>query len=145
MSLETWKAEFYPTPAAEFAPNPCGAPPDLLGAVQHSIQKWEGLRSVNLQEHGAKVDEFRVGALYFNGQGLYVGGDTGCALCHASPRGCRSCAWAKAHGESCEIRYEAVRRAHIQGGDEDAAITLMIEGLREVEAFLIRAGAPEES
>lgn len=43
MSLETWKAEYYPKPAEEVSKEE---------AVQHSLQKWVGLRTGNLEKHG---------------------------------------------------------------------------------------------
>lgn len=42
MSLETWKAEFYPTEAKD-----CPAEQ----AITHSLRKWEGLLSENLAKH----------------------------------------------------------------------------------------------
>jgi hypothetical protein len=42
MSLETWKAEFYPVEAKD-------VPADK--AVEHSLTKWRGLRSENLTKH----------------------------------------------------------------------------------------------
>lgn len=46
MSLETWKAEFYPVEAEEVSPT---------DAVAHSLRKWEGLREENLARHGVEV------------------------------------------------------------------------------------------
>lgn len=43
MSLETWKKEFYPTPAQKF--------PTELEAVEHSLRKWRGLTKENLEKH----------------------------------------------------------------------------------------------
>lgn len=42
MSLQTWKDEFYPTPATE----------DKSIAVAHSLRKWEGLTLEHLRRHG---------------------------------------------------------------------------------------------
>jgi hypothetical protein len=41
MSLASWKAEFYPTPASRIK--------TVLGAVKHSLRKWKGLRTVALK------------------------------------------------------------------------------------------------
>jgi hypothetical protein len=43
MSLETWKAEFYPVPAEQ-------CPKEQ--AVEHSLRKWIGARPANLYRHG---------------------------------------------------------------------------------------------
>jgi len=43
VSLETWKAEFYPKAAADTTPEE---------ALAHSIRKWEGLRADALARHG---------------------------------------------------------------------------------------------
>ena len=65
MSLDTWKAEFYPIPASACPPGQ---------AVEHSLRKWRGLRKENLERHGIERDgrfigiEFRIG-------------DETCALC----------------------------------------------------------------
>lgn len=42
MSLESWKTEFYPIKASEVPEE---------HAVEHSLQKWIGLRSENLRKH----------------------------------------------------------------------------------------------
>ena len=42
MSIESWKAEFYPTPADEASKDQ---------AIAHSLRKWEGLRKENLDRH----------------------------------------------------------------------------------------------
>lgn len=42
MSIESWKAEFYPVQAQR-------CPQDQ--AIAHSLKKWDGLREENLQKH----------------------------------------------------------------------------------------------
>lgn len=46
MSLDTWKAEFYPQDVTEIDLG------DDLVAVNHSLLKWEGLTPENLEKHG---------------------------------------------------------------------------------------------
>lgn len=46
MSLETWKAEFYPTPAEVIS--------DPVEAIEHSILKWTGLLDDNLRKHAVR-------------------------------------------------------------------------------------------
>lgn len=45
MSLKTWKAEFYPITAKQAARKP------LVVAVEHSLQKWIGLKPANRKNH----------------------------------------------------------------------------------------------
>ena len=44
MSIESWREEFYPTPAQLVAPG-------VLYAAKHSLKKWIGLRQENLDRH----------------------------------------------------------------------------------------------
>jgi hypothetical protein len=44
MSLNTWKIEFYPQEACEVE--------DQLEAAKHSLRKWGGLTTENLERHG---------------------------------------------------------------------------------------------
>ena len=48
MSLETWKAEFYPVSAHE-------AIGSELEAAEHSLRKWQGRAEPNLEKHGMQV------------------------------------------------------------------------------------------
>lgn len=43
MSLESWKQEFYPVEARDVL---------KASAIDHSLQKWKGLRSEKLAQHG---------------------------------------------------------------------------------------------
>lgn len=61
MSLDTWKAEFYPVPADSVPES---------DTLSHSLRKWEGLRKENLEKHGLQAD---VG-------GFHIDSST-CALC----------------------------------------------------------------
>jgi len=71
MSIETWRAEFYPIRAS-------GCPQEQAAA--HSLQKWIGLRPENLTKHGCNTSEGYVtdGS---GSNGVRVDGAT-CALCH---------------------------------------------------------------
>ena len=83
MSLETWKAEFYPVPASE-AEDP----------LAHSLQKWEGLSHLKeheLVQHGGMLeDDYAV---------FFFDADT-CALCrmYADGENCKNCPLAIARG-----------------------------------------------
>lgn len=90
MSLETWKAEFYPIDAAELAES------SWRGCVEHSIKKWEGLLPTNLVKHNVEIN------------GRYATDDSGdefginaytCALCQRSRDQCEDCPLYKALGD----------------------------------------------
>lgn len=74
MSLESWKAEFYPV-EADHVPKE--------EAIAHSLRKWEGLRPANLRKHGV-VKIYNYGGLldeqYPTAVGFSVDSDS-CALC----------------------------------------------------------------
>ena len=73
-----WRAEFYPVRADEVTKE---------GAVEHSLQKWRGLRRSNLEKHGF-VDTLDDGSEKLP---LLVDSST-CALCeHHIKKGCPTC------------------------------------------------------
>lgn len=83
MSIASWKAEFYPTLAWEQTE---------ATAVDHSIQKWEGLTADNLAKHGVECgqfgdlrdaagDEFYVDAASCSLCAVYWTEDDGCEEC----------------------------------------------------------------
>jgi len=77
VSLETWKAEFYPVEASATR---------IEDATAHSLRKWVGLRKENLERHGVfySSDTRRVTDQpvdLFSSYGLVVSNES-CALCH---------------------------------------------------------------
>lgn len=105
MSLETWLAEYYPTPANEV---PEGE------ALDHSIRKWLGLRAENLSKHKVTLldtvifDDDDIEDEPHDELGISINGDT-CALCehHHEYDGslsiltCPTCPIVVATGEAC--------------------------------------------
>lgn len=83
MSLETWKAQYYPVDAADVPP---------AEAVAHSLRKWEGLRKENLNKHQCFING-DLGVIDLDTEEvLHI--DTGsCALCahYEYPRRCPNC------------------------------------------------------
>lgn len=77
MSMETWKAEFYPVAAEDCAK-------DDLSMIDHALLKWSGLSKENLNRHG--LGAACHGEIYFSDDegryldGFLVGGNS-CALC----------------------------------------------------------------
>lgn len=74
MTLKTWKAEFYPKEAK--------ARMSKKSAIEHSIQKWIGLRKENLEAHGLVADSHQV-LIYedIDSDRLRIDSRS-CALCH---------------------------------------------------------------
>lgn len=109
MSLETWKAEFYPKKANETTPEE---------ALDHSLQKWLGLLPENLTKHNVTLMELDGFMAVTDGSIRYtrINANT-CALCHhfhdgseldsdeledPSPQ-CRQCSLAKEReGFACD-------------------------------------------
>lgn len=80
MSLQTWKAEFYPVSAQS----------DVARAdpVAHSLRKWRGLTPENLARHGV----WRVGS-------CAIGDDT--VTMAIDETTCSLCVWYGEHDELC--------------------------------------------
>lgn len=73
MSIETWKAEFYPVEAGEVPAE---------HAVEHSLQKWIGLRPENLAKHGLYYETHTVIPLSGRMKDGYLSiNSSTCALC----------------------------------------------------------------
>jgi hypothetical protein len=83
MTLQTWKAEFYTIEAEE-------ATDTTLIAAQHSLMKWRGLTTENLERHGlVKEGESRY---IWNGWGDRFAVDGySCALCSLFDSHCPDC------------------------------------------------------
>lgn len=75
MSLTTWKAEFYPCSAHAME---TASPVDV---VQHSLNKWRGMRIENLTRHGCKSTTYR-DVSDSEGYILIISGSS-CSLCQA--------------------------------------------------------------
>lgn len=98
MSLESWKAEFYPVPAAD-------CPKEE--AIAHSLRKWRGLRPEALKRHDVLISINRhvvdEEARYI----FFVSAAT-CALCAhyydeaKEELACDTCPLAKSLGAPCD-------------------------------------------
>lgn len=76
MSLDTWKAEFYPCSAHAME---TASPVDV---VQHSLNKWRGMRIENLTRHNCEANEIRDIACKETDSWLGISGGS-CSLCQA--------------------------------------------------------------
>lgn len=65
MSIETWKAEFYPRPARAVP---------ATEAAEHSLQKWRGYLPENMAKHGIDFPDLASADMPFASQHT-------CALC----------------------------------------------------------------
>lgn len=75
MSLESWKAEFYPIPASETTEEQ---------AVDHSLQKWLGLLPENLAKHDCHIEDssvVEIGHTPCLGNHVFIDSSS-CSLCH---------------------------------------------------------------
>lgn len=97
MSLKSWLEEFYPVPASEVSKE---------DALEHSIQKWNGLLPENLEKHQVsyrweEVQSWNENELFYP---LSIS-STSCALCqhwYDENKGCPECPLVKAGHICCE-------------------------------------------
>lgn len=87
MSIESWKQEFYPVPAEEAATG-------NVAALKHSIVKWHGLRSENLEKHDVvPVGTYCIGTTEYDSEEL--ASSDSCALCILARDKCNRCVLTK--------------------------------------------------
>ena len=125
MSLESWKAEFYPIEASDVR--------FTKEAIRHSLKKWQGLTKENLEKHGVvKKGDDR----------LYDGIEKwpfhidcfSCALCQLfndENNECHECPLNRFLGYSCDEREEIYGPySHwMDSGDPQ----IMIDALQKLE------------
>ena len=122
MSLDTWKAEFYPVGADEVGKEE---------ALNHSIRKWEGLTYANLSKHGViKKNKLIASSIEgltgeINAPLLIVDG-VSCALCCQYPT-CYGCPLFISLGEmTCDEERSSPYNIWLSTGDAEP----MIEALK---------------
>lgn len=123
MSLETWKAEYYPVPATEVA---------KADAVAHSLRKWEGLRLEAVERYGLAAGG-RMLRNQHREAGVFMIIDTTCALCIQyleARHGCPLCPLKIVRGVPCDVDLEigdhtepAPYVEYIHGGDPEPMIS----------------------
>lgn len=100
MSIKTWKDKYYPINATKVKKK------DQLGAIEHSLLKWKGLKPKALEKHGLFGDEDGIRAIGSTDcepeNYLDVNGDT-CALCHITNMSCHTCPITIATGNRCDL------------------------------------------
>lgn len=99
MSNNTWKEEFYPIKASDRSLK------TNLMRVQHSLQKWRGLRKEELERHGiVPVTNFKLQTKQGGDFVLHID-DRSCALCerYSYNNQCQSCPLSRVRsGYSCD-------------------------------------------
>lgn len=119
-TLESWKKCYYPV-AAKDCPEE--------DALEHSIQKWEGLRKEVLQEYGLHVDISGLSVAIADSLGNKLAiNDQTCALCHHYEEGDEG-----VNCFRCPLRAEKVRRLH----DPDELADYTLDCAREYRAWTI--------
>jgi len=93
MSVEAWKAEFYPIEAADT---------DEEAAVAHSLRKWEGVRADALERH--RLISRNGGLEGIEGESPFDFGANTCALCEwYQADDCEACPLYRVRGDvSCD-------------------------------------------
>lgn len=105
MSLQSWKKEFYPVEAEDVA---AATDSGDLVLLNHSLQKWIGLRDENMIKHnvykGCSV------TIYDSENYEFEVNSKTCALCHIHYRfvdgegsACKTCPLFKVRGSRCDI------------------------------------------
>jgi hypothetical protein len=117
MSLDTWKAEFYPITAKECP---------VEQAIEHSLRKWLGLRPEALQQHGVRITCGNLANETGDGR-IFLISSSSCALCalhyaEDDDQPCASCPLAISRGgASCDglAKGEKVAPWWVWGDEKD--------------------------
>lgn len=132
MTIESWKAEFYPVPAAEVVKA------TELEQAKHALLKWTGAMPENLQKHGLRK-ALGLPILLNQQDGFYDSKPDQfrftteeCVWCHNHYKsgGCEGCPLLKHTGKKCENRESAFVE-FIHTGDP----SIMIKAINKVIAL----------
>ena len=129
MSLSTWKKEFYPKNANKVSKKE---------ALNHSLQKWNGLLKKNLKKH--KV-EIHIGALHDQNDLFYDAGleidYSSCALCfYYMENSCKLCPLAIIRGNiDCDALMFNEAVSPYRCFMEDKNILPMLKWLKKAKKY----------
>lgn len=108
MSIESWKAEFYPETAIDVANRG-----NEIECIEHSIQKWNGLSEENLNAHEVQKNSSLLFDIDDNHQ--FELDATSCSLCEFTEIRyndvdeeadfCNHCPIVKATGKECNVQW----------------------------------------
>ncbi len=142
MSFKSWCEEHYPVSARDIASSYQNGEVPMTDVIQHSIDKWKGLRKINIQKHEvvARLNYLGAASIYeavdsspATNSLVYAGGT--CSLCAAVISMCNSCPITITSGATCMDVYNLVD-PNIPSTVE-AMITLLEETLKKTEAGIV--------
>lgn len=129
MSMQTWKAEFYPEAAGNYIL------PELddLAAVRHSIKKWEGLQPDNMRGYAM---HWSGGQSISDGDETFYVDGSSCALCQRYAESCKPCPLSEVRGgRSCSVTR--VDEALSPWSLRDTQPQVMLMWLKRAEEYLL--------
>lgn len=136
MSFKSWCDEHYPVTAREISRKYHADEVPMTDVIQHSIDKWKGLRGINIRKHEvyAAVHETNGCIEVFDTDSNILGfhGHT-CSLCAVSGRDCNDCPIYINLGKTCHEAYGFVDPG-IPSTIEDM-VTLLEETLKAETVF----------
>jgi hypothetical protein len=126
MSMQTWKQEFYASPASKVGAT-AYLRDDVISAVEHSLRKWEGLTEENLAKHEVELSIDYCGVLTPGDPKSELGiNGHSCALCcyvdtieddNGVYVDCNPCPYFKTFKKACCMHTEDQRYASLVGTD----------------------------
>lgn len=139
MSLQTWKAKFYPTkPTKKMTKRE---------AIEHSIRKWEGIRKSNLKKHGLEQEIFEI--VEREGSYRFSIDVESCALCkkyyssayeivddvvvYDFERKCSECPLRQVLGHPCDFSSDAEYGTWMWTGNPVPMIKALKQALKQVK------------
>lgn len=139
MSINTWKQEFYPTPAKALKDAP------LEEALDHCIQKWVGLRPTNLTKHNLVATQLGGSVRPVTGVVEHmVASATYCALCvKFYKNGCNGCPLNKGGPSKEEGCYDQWQSFAFSGNPEKM-IRVLRDAKRKLSAPTVRSPTTKE-
>ena len=146
MSMKTWRAQYYPTPAENCRTawtNATNSREELnanIAAVRHSLCKWQGLLPANLKRHQCKKNNFAHIRGYRGAAALAIDTDS-CALCQIHRdeylyglESCGDCPIVALLGHSCTGNDERPYEIWQETGDPAPMIKVLRRTLKMLMA-----------
>lgn len=148
MSFKSWCEEHYPVSAQYIATSHHEGKVPMTAVIQHSVDKWKGLRKINTKKHEILTTVNFFGSAVVHAEGsfgdpcnrlTYAGGS--CSLCAVSEGDCTKCPIKITSGATCISVYEFVD-PNIPDTVEDM-ISLLEETLEKTKAGVIHPNSKE--
>ena len=122
MTIASWKEEFYPVEAKDCP---------VEDAIEHSLDKWKGLRRENLEKHGLVQLNSEIGER--QGYHTFNVNSISCALCkhHLDVlNSCPECSISKIRRMACDRGKDAPWVKFVVENNPEPMIELLEEALR---------------